>query len=159
MIFILLSAITVFIRIWGQPHRRTVKAFQPIGVLRYLPYTDWNEDGRLDIVVGNFILENFTTPVRNKQGVSYDNRLTKQRLSVQSEAESAIAIAIYYAIVARLLLSHDHKTNEYSSKSLEESFTDLGNKKWMAPELKELFFKAQNICQDARKWYTASSEK
>jgi serine/threonine protein kinase/Tfp pilus assembly protein PilF len=69
-------------------------------------------------------------------------------LSVQAESESIIAITIYYAAAARLLLSHDKKTGEYSYESLIESFSDLIDKKWMARELKELFREAQKACQE-----------
>ena len=68
-------------------------------------------------------------------------------LSVQTESESIIAITIYYAAAAQLLLSHDKKTSEYSYESLMESFSDLIEKKWMARELGELFCEAQKICQ------------
>jgi serine/threonine protein kinase/tetratricopeptide (TPR) repeat protein len=68
-------------------------------------------------------------------------------LSVQTENESIIAITIYYAATARLLLSHDKKTSEYSYGSLMESFSDLIEKKWMARELRELFSEAQKTCQ------------
>jgi len=69
-------------------------------------------------------------------------------LSVQTESESIIAITIYYAAAARLLLSHDKKTGEYSYESLMESFSDLIEKKWIARELKELFCQAQKTCQE-----------
>ena len=69
-------------------------------------------------------------------------------LCVQAESESIIAITIYYAAAARLLLSHDKKTGEYSYESLIESFSDLIDKKWMTRELKELFREAQKACQE-----------
>jgi serine/threonine protein kinase len=69
-------------------------------------------------------------------------------LSVQTENESIIAITIYYAATARLLLSHDKKSSEYSYESLMESFSDLIEKKWMAQELRELFSEAQKTCQE-----------
>jgi len=69
-------------------------------------------------------------------------------LSVQTESESIIAITIYYAAAAQLLLSHDKKTGEYSYESLMESFSDLIERKWIARELKELFCEAQKTCQE-----------
>jgi serine/threonine protein kinase/Tfp pilus assembly protein PilF len=69
-------------------------------------------------------------------------------LSVQTENESIIAITIYYAAAARLLLSHDKKNSEYSYESLMESFSDLIEKKWMAQALRELFSEAQKTCQE-----------
>jgi len=69
-------------------------------------------------------------------------------LLVQTESESIIAIAIYYAATARLLLSHDKKTSEYSYQSLMESFSDLIEKKWIPRELKEMFREAQKTCQE-----------
>jgi pentatricopeptide repeat protein len=79
-------------------------------------------------------------------------------LSLRSEAESLIAIAIYYATAARLLLSHNKKISEYSYENLLESFDDLVNKKWITPELKELFDKAKKICEQELKYIDATSQ-
>ncbi len=108
---------------------------------------------RLDLVEGSFadkslfeLLLDPRTDIAVLEAIScYAKELL---LSVQTESESIIAITIYYAASARLLLSHDKKTGEYSYESLMESFSDLIEKKWIARELKELFCEAQKICQE-----------
>ncbi|MHC4543938.1 MAG: hypothetical protein ACYTDW_03690 [Planctomycetota bacterium] len=67
-----------------------------------------------------------------------------------SETETAIAITIYYAILASSLIYHDKKITQYSYEALGQSFAMLTKKKWMTPELKKLFSRARNICRDKR---------
>ena len=67
-----------------------------------------------------------------------------------SEAEIAIAITIYYAALASSLVYHDKKITKYPYEALEQYFTMLMNKKWMVPELAELFSRACNICRSKR---------
>ena len=76
------------------------------------------------------------------------NHTKKSSSSVESEAELAVVFTICYAAAANLLLFHGQKIDDYSYESLAESFTELLEKKWMPPELKELFCEVQKICQD-----------
>jgi serine/threonine protein kinase len=73
--------------------------------------------------------------------VDYAKKLS---LSVDSEAELVVVFTIYYAAAANLLLFHDKIIDDCSY----ESYTELLEKKWMPPELKQLFCNAQKICQD-----------
>ena len=68
--------------------------------------------------------------------------------SFVSEAETAVAITIYYAALASSLLYHDKKITQYSYETLGQYFTALMKKKWMAPELVKLFSRAHSICQN-----------
>lgn len=67
--------------------------------------------------------------------------------TIASEAESAIAITMYYAAIASCLVHHDKKITQHSYKNLDQSFATLTEKKWLTPELKELFSQARKICQ------------
>jgi hypothetical protein len=70
--------------------------------------------------------------------------------SLVSEAEMAVAITIYYAALASALLYHDKKITQYSYKALGQYFALLKKKKWMTPELIDLFSQANSICQNRR---------
>lgn len=78
--------------------------------------------------------------------------------SVRSEAEAAVAVAVYYAATASLLVHHDSEPAEYPYESLADSFTDLATKKWMAPGLKGLFHQACKICQQRQDRTDRASE-
>ena len=70
--------------------------------------------------------------------------------SLVSEAETAVAITIYYTALASALVHHDNKITQYSYKNLGRYFALLKNKNWMTPELIDLFSKANSICQNKR---------
>jgi hypothetical protein len=74
----------------------------------------------------------------------------KYSSSLVSEAEMAVAITIYYAALASALLYHDEKITQYSYKTLGQYFALLVKKKWMTPELINLFSQAHSICQNKR---------
>ena len=67
-----------------------------------------------------------------------------------SKAEMAVAITIYYAALASALLHHDKKITQYSYERLGQYFTLLKEKKWITPELIDLFSQAHIICQNRR---------
>ena len=70
----------------------------------------------------------------------------KLSATVESEAEKAIAITIYYAVLASTLVHHDQTISQSSYESIAESLTMLMEKKWLTPELKGLFSQARSIC-------------
>ena len=74
----------------------------------------------------------------------------KLSFTVDSEAEKAIAITMYHAAIANSLVHHDKKISQLSYDTLERSFALLVEKKWMTPELKEMFSQARGICRDKR---------
>ncbi len=107
----------------------------------------------LDLDKGSFadksLLELLLEPKTDISVLEVISRYAKElSLSVQTESENIVAITIYYGAAARLLLSHDKKTGDYSYECLMESFSDLIGKKWMARELKELFCEAEKTCQE-----------
>jgi len=64
-----------------------------------------------------------------------------------SEAQSAVAITLYYASLAGSLVHHKKKITQYSYEALAESFGSLARQGWMAPQLAKLFTRAIAICQ------------
>lgn len=74
----------------------------------------------------------------------------KLAYTVDSEAEKAIAITMYHAALASGLIHHDKKISQSSYETLDKSFTMLIERKWMTPELKEMFSQARSICRDKR---------
>jgi hypothetical protein len=68
--------------------------------------------------------------------------------SLVSEAETTVAITVYYAALASSLLHHNKKISQYSYETLSQSFALLTEKKWMAPQLVRLFTRASDVCQD-----------
>jgi hypothetical protein len=65
----------------------------------------------------------------------------------RSEADRAVAVAIYYAAIASALVFHDMKITTHSYESLEVSFAKLINKPWMSTELNKLFVRALKLCR------------
>ena len=63
-----------------------------------------------------------------------------------SDAQSGVAIALYYASLASSVVHHSKKITQYSYEALAESFASLAETKWMAPQLARLFARASRIC-------------
>ena len=68
-----------------------------------------------------------------------------------SEAELAVATTIYHAAIASCLVHHAKMITQHSYEKLDESFTLLLEKKWMAFELVEMFSRARDICIKKRR--------
>jgi hypothetical protein len=66
------------------------------------------------------------------------------------EVERSVAVTVYFAAIANALVYHGAKITTYSYESLEQSFTKLLEKRWMAPALARLFREAVKICQNMR---------
>lgn len=64
-----------------------------------------------------------------------------------SEEECAAANTVYHAAIASCLIHHETKITQHSYEKLDKSFSTLIDRKWMAPELMELFLSARSICQ------------
>lgn len=67
--------------------------------------------------------------------------------STKSEAESAIAVIVHFAVRASLLVYHDKTSEDFSCENLAESFGDLVTRKWIPADLKGLFWQAHKTCQ------------
>ena len=74
----------------------------------------------------------------------------KLSYTVDSPAENAIAITLYYAALANALVHHDEKISQQTYDTLGQAFDVLIEKKWMTPELTEMFSQARRICQEKR---------
>jgi serine/threonine protein kinase len=68
----------------------------------------------------------------------------------RTELENAVSATIYYTVIARLLVSYDHKVVQYTYKELTDSFSDLIAKKWMTSDLRRLFSQACEVCKHRR---------
>lgn len=67
--------------------------------------------------------------------------------TLDSKTETALAKTVYFAATAAALVHHDRKITQSPYQTLAESLTMLIEKRWMAPELVELFSRARQICQ------------
>ena len=72
-------------------------------------------------------------------------------LTADSEKESAVAVTIYYAAIAGALVHHKEKISSSSYDMLDKSFSLLLSKKWLTPELRNMFSIARTICQTKQK--------
>ena len=63
------------------------------------------------------------------------------------QAEHDAALAIYFAAIARALVSHDQKISTHSHQNLARSFAILAGKPWMPAELIQLFQNARQVCE------------
>ena len=66
--------------------------------------------------------------------------------TLDSRTETALARTIYFAAIAATLVHHDVKITQNSYETLAESLATLIEKRWMVPELVELFSQARQIC-------------
>lgn len=74
----------------------------------------------------------------------YAKKMTSRKVS---EAERAVAIALYFAAIAHGLVFHDVKITTYSYDSLIGSFNKLIGKAWMPRKLRELYIQACEVCK------------
>ena len=75
----------------------------------------------------------------------------KLSLTANSEKESAVAVTIYHAAIAGVLVHHNEKISSSSYDTLDKSFSLLLSKKWLTPELRNMFSSARAICQARQK--------
>ncbi len=65
-------------------------------------------------------------------------------------AKQAAAIVLYYAAIASALVFHRHKITQHSYEKLQKAYTDLEQKPWVPPELKDLFRRAKAACHQRK---------
>jgi len=65
-----------------------------------------------------------------------------------TEAEHAVAVALYYAAIASALVFHDQKISKHSYGRLDESFAKLIERPWLAAPVAELLERARALCQE-----------
>jgi hypothetical protein len=66
------------------------------------------------------------------------------------ETQKAAATAIYYAAVASAVVFHQRKITRHSYAKLQKAYEDLEQKKWIPSDLKRLFKKAKEACQEGK---------
>jgi hypothetical protein len=74
----------------------------------------------------------------------------KLSFGLDSKTEATLATIIYYAALASALVYHHRKITRYSCEELDRSFATFAAKKWMGPELSELFSRARRVCSEPR---------
>ena len=75
----------------------------------------------------------------------YAKRLPERK---PSGSTKAVATAIYYAAIAAALVSRNEKITEHGYEDLAAYFAELANKPWMTADLRALFEKARDTCQN-----------
>jgi len=76
----------------------------------------------------------------------YATVLGRRRLNA---ADEGACRTVYYAAIASALVFHGARITRHSYEGLEEGFAALAAKPWMVLELRDLFSRAQGICQVA----------
>jgi adenylate kinase len=66
--------------------------------------------------------------------------------SAKDDVEREVALALYFAAIANVLVYHNVKISQYSHTELAQSFDTLGGHDWIPPNLTRLFRKAQQHC-------------
>ena len=70
--------------------------------------------------------------------------------TLDSKTETALARTVYFAALASALVHHNTKITQNSYQTLAESLALLMAKRWMVPELVELFSRARRMCVSRR---------
>ncbi|MFC1783389.1 hypothetical protein ACFL02_07360 [Planctomycetota bacterium] len=92
------------------------------------------------------VLQNSDTDIDLLQSIK--TYYKKLNYSATTETEKALAITIYHAALAGSMVFYKKNISQLSINMLEQSFTLLAEKKWMASDLKKLFLQARTICLD-----------
>ncbi len=105
----------------------------------------------LTAMIGRSLLQVLSGPESSVSQLRVVKEASKSLSSTaDSEQERAAVNTIYHAAIASCLVHHNKKITQHSYDKLDKSFALLIEKKWMAPELVELFSHAQRICQTKR---------
>ena len=67
--------------------------------------------------------------------------------TLDSRTETTLAKTVYFAAIAAALVHHDTKITQIPDETLAESLATLREKRWMTPELVELFAQARQVCR------------
>lgn len=110
-----------------------------------------NKHCDLTSLAGHSLLQVFFNPETSVSQFQVIKEISKHltRTTV-SEEELAVVTTIYHAAIASCLVHHAKKITQHSYEKLDESFTLLIEKKWMAIELVDLFSHARDVCRKRR---------
>lgn len=97
-----------------------------------------------DQTIRDLVMNRETDLALLKSLKDYAKQLVRQD---DSEGTRAAATVLYYSAIASALVFHRQKISQHSYQKLDKSFTELGEKLWVPPEMKELFKKARLICR------------
>lgn len=97
-----------------------------------------------DRTMGDLIMNRETDLAMLKSLKDYGKQLVGQD---DSEGTRAAATVLYYSAIASALTFHRQKISQHSYQKLDKSFTELEEKIYVPPEIKELFKKARLLCR------------
>jgi predicted signal transduction protein with EAL and GGDEF domain len=75
----------------------------------------------------------------------------KLSFTMEEGNEKAVAVTMYQAAIASALVHHGQLITTSSYDAIERSLTIMSKKKWMTPELSDLFLQARDICREKGK--------
>lgn len=70
--------------------------------------------------------------------------------SAEDKIERDVALAVYFAAIARALVFNDARISQYSYEQLAQSFETLGRHDWITPSLAALYRRAHKCCVKKR---------
>ncbi len=94
--------------------------------------------------IGDVLLDPTTDLAIIRTLKDYGKQLVRRS---DTKSRQAAATVIYYAAIAGALVFHRQKISRHSYEKLNEAYAQLREKPWVPSELKDLFKKAQEICE------------
>ncbi len=114
-----------------------------------LPPSLRNQSESLRSVAGQPICDLLQDPQADVSVIQRIKDYAKESGAVTtSKIEKDALLALYYAAIASALLLHGTKISKHSWADLTQFFRSLATKKWVLPELKTFFLRAQEHCKD-----------
>lgn len=89
------------------------------------------------------------TDVTILKKIKDDNKKLAQHIS--SDDEYDVVTAIYYAAIASALVYHNQRITSFSYDHLNEKYISLLGNSWLTSDLRNLFQKARNCCDQKMK--------
>ena len=95
--------------------------------------------------IGKLLLDQETDLVVLERVKDYGKTLSK---TASTKVEHEAANTIYYAAIARCMVSYGRRITKFSYKDLERSFYILSRKNWIPQQLREILTQASRHCKD-----------
>jgi hypothetical protein len=95
------------------------------------------------------LLNDPLTEVTILKKMKEDNKKLAQHIS--SDTEYDVVTVIYYAAIASALVYHAQRITSFSYGDLNDKYTSLLKNNWLTSDLRNLFQKAQNCCDQKMK--------
>jgi len=106
---------------------------------------------KLRSVAGERLIDLLLSPQTELSDIRRIKAYAKQLgVSVKTQAEYDVTLAIYHAAIASALVFHNEKISRYSYTELEESFDSLCEQRWVFEVLADLFSRAGKLCKEKK---------